>query len=124
MHNHRLLLVSLLALLLAAALLLGASMGLANQGWDSYDTGQKLTIEAPLKQVLYRSPQAEVRVDYRGEEWKVVLGPSSRLTTRGLFKKDLKPGRPVILIGYPRKDGTAEMRAERIILDGSTLELR
>lgn len=124
MHNHRFLLVSLLALLLAAALLLGASMGLANQDWDSYDTGQKLTIEASLKQVLYRSPQAEVRVDYRGEEWNVVLGPSSRLTARGLFKKDLKPGRPVILIGYPRKDGTAEMRAERIILDGSTLELR
>ncbi|WP_460426430.1 hypothetical protein [Azotobacter armeniacus] len=123
MYKKRLLLVSLLALLLGAALLFGASMGLANQRWDSYDTGQRLTIEAPLKQVLYRSLQAEVRVDYRGEEWNVVLGPSSRLLSLGVIKNDLRPGRPVILVGYPRKDGTAEMRAERLILDGRTLEL-
>lgn len=124
MHNNRLLLVLLLALLLGAALIIGASMGLASPGWDSYDTGQRLTIEAPLKQVLYRSPQTEVRVDYRGEEWKVVLGPSSRLLSRGVIKNDLRPGRPVILVGHPHKDGSAEMRAERLILDGRTLELR
>ncbi|ACO76935.1 hypothetical protein AvCA_06850 [Azotobacter vinelandii CA] len=124
MHNNRLLLVFLLALLLVAALLIGASMGLASQGWDTYDTGRRLTIEAPLKQVLYRRPQTEVRVDYRGAEWKVLLGPSSRLLSRGAVRNDLRPGRPVILIGYPRKDGSAEMRAERLILDGRTLELR
>ncbi|WP_244306805.1 DUF6152 family protein [Azotobacter salinestris] len=124
MHNNRLLLVLLLALLLLASLLFGASLGLASQGWDAYDTGQRLTIEAPLKQVLYRRPQTEVRVDYRGAEWNVVLGSSSRLLSRGVIRNDLRPGRPVILVGYPRKDGSAEMRAERLILDGRTLELR
>ena len=37
--------------------------------------------------------------------------------------KDLA-GKTVTIVGYPRKDGTAEIRAERIIVDGRTIELR
>ncbi len=33
-------------------------------------------------------------------------------------------GEPVTLEGYPRSDGTAEMRIERITAGGKTVELR
>ena len=32
--------------------------------------------------------------------------------------------KPVTLEGYPRSDGTSEMRIERVIVDGKTVELR
>ena len=36
----------------------------------------------------------------------------------------LAPGKAVTLVGYPRKDGTAEMRIERVIVGKKTVELR
>lgn len=106
------------------ALLLAAVMVLANQDWGAYDTGQTLILRGPLKEVRYENPQARVSLDYQGKEWTVVLGPLSRLESRGMTSTDLKPGRPVTLVGHPRKDGAPELRAERIVLDGRTLELR
>ena len=36
----------------------------------------------------------------------------------------LLPGKSISIEGYPRKDGTPEIRAERITVDGKTVELR
>ena len=106
------------------ALSLVATAALAHHGWSSYEASQTLVIEAPLKQVQYRNPHAEARIDYQGREWNVVLAPVSRLEARGLSEDDLSEGKVVKLVGYPRKDGTPEIRAERITLDGRTVELR
>ncbi|MCY1544279.1 hypothetical protein D9M68_801520 [compost metagenome] len=54
----------------------------------------------------------------------MVLAPVSRMAARGLPESDLLPGKRINIIGYPRKDGTAEIRAERVIVDGRTVELR
>jgi hypothetical protein len=54
----------------------------------------------------------------------VILAPISRLQAPGLPESDLTAGKTVIIVGYPRKDGTTEIRAERIIVDGRTIELR
>lgn len=105
-------------------LLLATVAVLASQGWGLYDTDQTLILRGQLKTVRYADPLVRVSLDYRHKEWSVVLGPFSRLESRGMTYTDLKPGRLVILVGHPRKDGTPEMRAERIVLDGRTLELR
>ena len=89
MLKKRCLPLSCLVLLLGASVLLGASARQANPGWEAYDAEAKLTIEAPLKQIRYRSAQTEVRVDYQGREWKVILGSSSLLLSRGVIKNDL-----------------------------------
>jgi len=123
MHKKRCLPLFCLVLLLGASVLFGASARQANSDWEAYDTAEKLTIEAPLKQIRYRRAQTEVRVDYQGREWRVILGASSLLLSRGVIRNDLRPGRSVTLVGSPRKDGSAEMRADRLILDGRTLEL-
>jgi hypothetical protein len=41
-----------------------------------------------------------------------------------LAKDALKPGETVAVVGYPNRDKPDEMRAERIIAGGKTIELR
>ena len=71
-----------------------------------------------------RHPHGEIEIDYQGKTWVVVLAPPSRMQTRGLPKEDLVEGATVTVEAYPRRDGTPEMRAERITLNGKTVELR
>ena len=56
--------------------------------------------------------------------WTVVLAPVSRMESRGLTEAMLASGKPVTLEGYPRRDGTPEMRIERVTAQGKTVELR
>ena len=63
-------------------------------------------------------------MNWQGRQWDVILAPVSRMEARGLTREMIAPGNRIRLLGYPRKDGTAEMRIERIIADGKTVELR
>jgi len=53
-----------------------------------------------------------------------VLAPPSRMGNRGLTEDMLTVGKAVSVEGYVHKTNTTEMRAERISLDGKTIELR
>ena len=64
------------------------------------------------------------KVVWQKRTWDVVLAPVARMEARGLTPEMLGPGKPVTLVGYPRKDGTPEMRIERVIASGKTVELR
>ncbi len=111
--------------LIAALSLAGAATtAWAHHGWSSYDSDKAVKVEVPLAEVRYRNPHAEVAVEHDGKRWQVVLAPISRMENRGLPTDALKVGKSVIIEGYPRKDGTAEIRAERITVDGKTVELR
>jgi hypothetical protein len=96
----------------------------AHHGWSSYDAEKTIKAEVPLAEVRYRNPHAEVEVDYQGKRWQAILAPTSRMESRGLPKDALQAGKTVTLEGYPRKDGTPEMRIERITVDGKVIELR
>jgi hypothetical protein len=96
----------------------------AHHGWSSYDANKTLKIEAPLVEVRYRNPHAEVVIDYQGSRWEVILAPISRMESRGVPETALKVGKIVTVEGYPRQDGVHEIRAERITVDGKTSELR
>ena len=43
---------------------------------------------------------------------------------RGLPKETLKVGAVAMVVGYPNKHDPGELRAERITIDGRTVELR
>lgn len=111
-------------LTIAFAALLAAAPVVAHHGWGSYDAKQALTLETRLEAVRYTNPHAEVSIDRDGRAWNVVLAPVSRMRTRGLPDDALQPGKAVTIVGYPRTDGTPELRAERIVVDGKTVELR
>ena len=108
----------------AAAVVLTTSAAWAHHGWSSYDADQALTLEVPLTVVHYRNPHAEVEVNRDGKPWVVILAPTGRMQSRGLAADALKVGKVITIEGYPRKDGTAEIRAERITVDGKAVELR
>lgn len=98
--------------------------GFAHHGWSSYDAKKTLSITAPLSSVSWGNPHGSAKVMWQKKEWTVILAPVSRMEARGLTKQMLASGKPVTLVGYPRSDGTTEMRIERVTVDGKAIELR
>lgn len=115
----------LLGALVAAGVWLGAApAATAHHGWSSYDATKTITTATRLQSVEWRNPHAAAKVEYEGQTWDVILAPISRMEARGLTRDMLKDGAKVTLEGYPRSDGTPEMRLERITVGGKTVELR
>ena len=96
----------------------------AHHGWSSYDVQKLLTIDAPLDRLRWANPHGAARIRHDGKSWDVVLAPVARMEARGLSEAMLKSAKSVTLVGYPRSDGTREMRIERVIVEGRTYELR
>ena len=113
-----------LAVAFAAIVLLAPTGGLAHHGWSSYDAEKVIKLTAPLRALSWRNPHGTAQVAYQKQDWTVILAPVARMEARGLTEAMLAPGRAVTLEGYPRRDGTPEMRIERITVRGKTVELR
>lgn len=97
---------------------------LAHHGWSSYDATRTLRVTASLTSVTWGNPHGAAKVAYQGRTWDVILAPTARMEARGLTRAMLAPGKRVTLVGYPRRDGTAEMRIETVTVDGKTVPLR
>ena len=110
--------------LLSISLTLVVAVAWAHHGWSSYDANKMVKVQTALVDVKYRNPHAEVAIDYQGARWDVVLAPITRMEARGLPENALTAGKVVTIEGYPRSDGTHEIRAERIVVDGKTVEMR
>jgi len=108
----------------AAALTLPAGVALAHHGWSSYDAERTLRPTTEVVESRWGSPHGSLVIEQAGQRWDVVLAPVARMEARGLARDDIAVGKTVTVHGYPRKDGTREMRAERIIVGDKTVELR
>ena len=108
----------------AVIALLAPSAVLAHHGWSSYDAEKVIKLTAPLAAVSWGNPHGSAKVAYQNRTWDVILAPTSRMEARGLTESMLRPGQTVTLEGYPRRDGTSEMRIERVTVQGKTIELR
>jgi hypothetical protein len=112
----------------AAAGLVGtiafSSAALAHHGWSEYDAARPLTLSGTIRASGYEHPHGQVSLDVSGKIWQVVLAPPSRMERRGLSRDALRPGGTVTVIGYPNRNKPDEMRAERITVNGRTIELR
>ena len=96
----------------------------AHHGWSEYDSSRELKLTGKIVEAGYEHPHGHVSLDAAGKIWQVVLAPPSRMERRGLEKGALKPGATATVVGYPNRNKPEEMRAERIIIDGKTVELR
>lgn len=99
----------------------------AHHGWGGYDASTVLTLTGTIEQAGYENPHGELKLKIaqpQAKTWVVTLAPPSRMQSRGLPASDLKPGATVTVVGYPNKTDPNEMRAERIIVNGKTTELR
>ena len=107
-----------------AALLAFPLAALGHHGWSEYDTGKPIKLTGKVVASGYEHPHGRIRFDAPGKTWNVILAPPSRMERRGLEKMMLKPGAAVTVEGYANRDKPGELRAERIIVDGKTIELR
>jgi hypothetical protein len=97
---------------------------LAHHGWSEYDSSKVLKLTGKIVESGYEHPHGHVRLEAPGKTWNVVLAPPSRMERRGLEKNALKAGTSATVEGYPNRDKPEEMRAERITVNGKTVELR
>jgi hypothetical protein len=109
---------------LTIALFALPAAALAHHGWSSYDASKTITHKARLTNLHWGNPHGSAKVAFRKQQWDVILAPVSRMEDRGLTKAMLAPNKQVTLVGYPRRDGTPEMRIERVIVGKTTVELR
>ena len=115
----RALLITVATLLVAVAL-----PGAAHHGWSEYDADKALELTGTIKQSAYEQPHGHISLQTKDKLWDVVLAPPSRMQNRGLAESMLKPGNQATVVGYPNRGRPDEMRAERITIDGKTVELR
>lgn len=111
----------LFAFAAAAAVVATSSAALAHHGWGFYDAEKPLRVVAPLTSISWGNPHGAAKIVHRGRSWDVILPPMRRLEERSRIHEMLKSGGPVTLVGYPRKDGTAEMRMRTLIVKGKTV---
>lgn len=119
---RRLLLILTLAAL--AAFALHQQTAQAHHGWSSYDSSTTLVLTGPIKTASYENPHGTLTMTAEGKEWLVILAPPSRMDNRGLARVMLVEGKEVTVEGYQNRRDPQEVRAERITVDGKTVELR
>jgi len=107
-----------------------AATVLAHHGWGSYDASKPITVVGPITIVgpiqtsKYENPHVFISVKAPDKVWNVVLAPTSRMLNRGALKEMVAVGKTVTAFGYPSTAEKDEMRAERITVDGKTVEMR
>jgi hypothetical protein len=112
------------AILLAAFPLALAPPALAHHGWGSYDSQNVMKFQATVLDVKYENPHVEIVVEHQGKRWTATLAPIFRMRNRGLPVEALVKGKPITVEGYPSRVHENELRAERVTVDGKTVELR
>lgn len=100
-----------------------AAAAVAHHGWSGYQT-ELLKVDGVIEQSSYANPHASIHLKAADKTWMVVLAPTSRMGSRGLTAEMLKVGANVSVEGYQKTSDPEELRAERISVDGKTIELR
>lgn len=107
-----------------AGLLLLPLAASAHHGWSGYDSSKTLKLTGKIVESGYEHPHGHVQLEVPGKTWRVILAPPSRMERRGLPKEWLKSGASATVEGYANREHPEEMRAERIVINGKTIELR
>ena len=85
---------------------------------------KNFSIRGEVETLRWQNPHVHVDVKHQGATWEAVLAPPSRMEARGLKPDMIKAGTIVALEGYASTRVEREMRAERITVNGKTVELR
>src|SRR5262245_28997711 len=107
-----------------ALLLTAPAAVLAHHGWGSYDASKTITVQGPIQTSSYSNPHATITVKTAEKVWTVILAPVTRMQARGATAQLVAVGKTVKAEGYASKVDPSEMRAERITVDGKTIEMR
>ena len=100
------------------------ALALAHHGWSEYDQTKTLNLTGTIEASGYEHPHGHIKLQTSAKTWNAVLAPPTRMENRGLPKGALQVGNTATVVGYPNRNTPDEMRAERITVDGKTVELR
>jgi hypothetical protein len=103
---------------------LSAPWAWAHHGWGSYDASKPVTVAGKILTSKYENPHVALTVQAPDKVWTVTLAPTSRMVNRGALAEMVKAGNDITAYGYPSTAEKDEMRAERITVDGKTIEMR
>lgn len=115
---------SIKALFFLLASLACFSFTVLHHGWANYDQTKTMNLTGKIIEASYENPHGMMKLKVEDKTWNVVLAPPSRMESRGLTQKILTEAKTATVVGYPHKTIKDEMRAERIIIDKATTELR
>lgn len=110
--------------IIAAAIAALAGPAVAHHGWGSYDAAKPVTVSGPILTSKYENPHVTLTVRASDKVWTVTLAPTSRMVSRGALAQLVAVGKTISAFGYPSTAHPDEMRAERITVDGKTVEMR
>ncbi|MFM9847737.1 MAG: DUF6152 family protein [Hyphomicrobiaceae bacterium] len=113
-----------LAVVLLALAGLAAPVAWAHHGWGSYDASKPVTVAGKVLTSKYENPHVALTVQAADKVWTVTLAPTSRMVNRGALAEMVKVGNDITAFGYPSTVEKDEMRAERITVNGKTIEMR
>ncbi len=111
-------------ILFIAALAGMTSAAIAHHGWGSYDAAKPVTVTGPILTSVFTNPHATITVQGTDKVWTMTLAPTSRMISRGALAELVAVGKRVVAFGYPSTAEKDELRAERITIEGKTVELR
>ncbi len=111
-------------LLAACAVAVVCGSAAAHHGWGSYEAAKPITVNGTIVTSKYENPHATITVKTSDKVWTVTLAPTFRMTNRGALKDMVAVGKTVSAYGYVSTVEKDEMRAERITVDGKTVEMR
>ena len=110
------------AWLITGIALLGIShSALAHHGRASYDATRVFTIMGTVSAFQFSNPHAQLFLDVKDgkgniEKW-VGEGTSPNMLVReGWDRRTIKPGDQITATGHPARDGSNNMRIEKIVL--------
>jgi hypothetical protein len=107
-----------------AAAVAVATAAWAHHGWGDYDDSKAMTLEGTVLESAYENPHTVIKLKTANKTWVAVLAPPFRMEARGMKPDAIKVGVKATVVGYPSRSKPEEMRAERITVDGKTVELR
>ena len=111
-------------IIIVAAVAALTGPAIAHHGWGSYDANKPVTVAGPIQTSKYENPHVTLTVRASDKLWTVTLAPTSRMVNRGALAAMVTVGKNVSAYGYPSTAQPDEMRAERITVDGKTIEMR
>jgi RPA family protein len=112
--------------MLLAAILLSAAAW-AHHGWSGYDNSKDVTLTGVVREATWANPHGTLRVQVdggKGKIWTTTLAPVARMEQRGMSADSVKVGTTVTVIGKPSRTRADEIKAERIVINGKSTELR
>lgn len=110
---------------LLLALVVFVAAGALHHGWSNYDQEAPTELMGDILESSYENPHGMMELEVEEDSvWTIVLAPPARMQRRGLAEEELEAASVAQVLAYPHEDGIAEMRAEWIIIDGDTTQLR